>query len=347
MTKTHTVIARQARFSIKPGEIILDAAMAQGVDFPHDCRAGRCGTCTTRLLSGITVGGETKQPKTIRACQARALSDLEIEFETLPPVKSISALVTRTIDLGPDVVAVEMKPATPVGQLPGQYCWFTFRGFPARAFSPTEPLDRRPRPGHIMLNVKRVKDGQVSLKFGREIGKGHQVTIEGPYGNAHHRPAHDKRLVLVGSGTGFAPIWAVATAAIREDPWRPLVVIAAARTFRSFYMLPALQRLAALPGKSVIATVGEGSEETPAFFRRGRPEQHLPRLSASDVVYAAGAPVMVDAIGLAAAVAGAGYHADPFEPSSRDGSTRELNFRELGRGWLQPILERLPTLTGS
>lgn len=342
MTKPHTVITRQGRFSIRPGEVVLDAALTQGIEFPHDCRAGRCGTCTARVVSGITVGGETMQPRTVRACQARALSDLEIEFETLPPVKSITALVTRTVNLGPDVVAVEMKPSAPVGHLPGQYCWFTFKGLPARAFSPTEPLDRGQRPGHVLLNVKRVRNGAVSTRLGRDICKGHQVTIEGPFGNAHHRPAHQKRLVLIGSGTGFAPVWAVASAAIREDPWRPLVVIAAARSFRTFYMLPALQRLAALPGKSVIATVSEGSEETPAFFRRGRPEQHLPRLNDGDLVYAAGAPEMVDAVGLAAAVAGAGFHADPFEPSSR-----EQNARDQWRGWLQPILERLPTLSAS
>ncbi len=39
-------------FEVEPGEIVLDAAMRQGVDIPYSCRSGTCRTCLSRVLSG-------------------------------------------------------------------------------------------------------------------------------------------------------------------------------------------------------------------------------------------------------------------------------------------------------
>jgi len=39
-------------FEVEPGEIVLDAAMRQGVDIPYSCRSGTCRTCLSKVLSG-------------------------------------------------------------------------------------------------------------------------------------------------------------------------------------------------------------------------------------------------------------------------------------------------------
>ena len=36
----------------QPGSTLLELAEAAGVDAPWSCRAGRCGTCATRLVAG-------------------------------------------------------------------------------------------------------------------------------------------------------------------------------------------------------------------------------------------------------------------------------------------------------
>jgi 3-phenylpropionate/trans-cinnamate dioxygenase ferredoxin reductase subunit len=316
MARLHAVVANDARFSVRSGELLLDAALASGIDLPHDCRAGRCGTCLMRLRKGRTFGGESRQQGMIYACQARVFSDLALEYDVLPPVERIDARVSRLANLTHDVVEVTIAPARRLPILPGQYCRFTFKGFPTRAFSPTAPLDRPAAGRSFRLNIKRVHDGRVSPNIGRHIKVGHPVKVEGPFGSAFLRPGKTGRLVLVAGGTGFAPTWAVADAALRENPRRQLVLIAGVRNLKSFYMWPALNRVATLPNVSVIAAAEEHEPAHPAF-RKGRPNDQLPELTPDDIVYAAGAPQMVDSVAKSVEPARATFYCDPFEASGQ------------------------------
>lgn len=332
MTKVHRVTMHGQAFPARSGQVLLDAALIAGVDYPHDCRAGRCGSCLTKVSRGITLGGEAPQSRMIYACQARVFSDLNLLVEPVPPVERIEARVAKVQDLTHDVVEVALAPSAPFDLLPGQYCRFTFKGYPARAFSPTAPLDGRPAGGHIHLNVKRVRNGRVSPDLGTKIQAGHRVTIDGPFGHAFLRPQQQNRLVLVGSGTGFAPMWAVAHAALRENARRPLVIVAAVRHLASFYMSPALRFAASFPEVQIVATAEEEQTRFPQILT-GRPADHMPVLTAADSVYAAGAPSMVDALAKMAQETGATFYSDPFEPAgepAEDWLTRAVSWLRVG-----------------
>jgi CDP-4-dehydro-6-deoxyglucose reductase len=277
-----------------------------------------------RLRQGRTFGGESRQQGMIYACQARVFSDVMVEYDILPPVQRVEARVSRLTNLAPDVVELTITPAKRLPLLPGQYCRFTFRGFPDRAFSPTAPLDHPQNGRSFRLNVRRVRGGRVSPSLGRHIRIGHRLKVDGPFGSAFLRPGRMGRLVLVAGGTGFAPMWAVADAALRENPARPMVLIAGVRSLKSFYMWPALNRVAPLPNVDVIATAQEEQPAHPAV-RNGSPEDHLPQLTDDDIIYAAGAPRMVESVARAAEAARASFYADPFEAS---GPAKERS------GWL-------------
>ena len=138
--------------------------------------------------------------------------------------------------------------------------------------------------------------------------------MSGPFGSAFLRRDHPGRIVLVASGTGFAPMWSIAAAAIAEQPKRELIFVAAARSLQSFYMHPALCRLALFPNVRIVPVVSEAQSVTSAI-RCGRPTDYLPKLSQHDVVYASGAPAMTASVARIAAAAGALCYADPFVPS--------------------------------
>ena len=180
------------------------------------------------------------------------------------------------------------------------------------------------------LNVKRVRDGKVTPHLGRTIKEGHRVHIEGPYGHSFLRPGQTSRLVMVGSGTGFAPIWAVATAALRENPQRAIVLLAASRTEDAFYMAPALLQTAKYPRVRVVASVG-GMTLDAQTLTKTRAIDHVPPLLARDVVYAAGAPALVDAVGALAVAAGAAFYADPFESQNEP----QEGWIESAKSWLK------------
>ena len=79
-----------------------------------------------------------------------------------------------------------------------------------------------------------------------------RVKLTGPYGSAHFRRNLSSRLILVATNTGFAPIWSIAAAALRENPERIMMIITGGRTLQSLYMGPALAQLARYPNVLIV-----------------------------------------------------------------------------------------------
>jgi hypothetical protein len=96
-------------------------------------------------------------------------------------------------------------------------------------------------------------------------------------------------------------------------------------------MHAALCRLALFPNVNLIPLVSEPQQFSRAV-RSGRPTDHMPKLAPDDVVYAAGAPDMTDAVARVAKAAGARCYTDPFvaEPRTADQAGLMSRFS----GWL-------------
>ena len=284
-----------------------------------------------RLVKGRVFGGQEDGDEMINACQARIISDIEVVTEPVPDQVSISARVAAIVRLAPDVVGVDVEVSKLLRYLPGQFCKLQFHGFPPRFYSPTYPLEARPNNRLVHFHIRRFSHGVVSSELGRDIRVGHRLRLTGPFGSAFLRPNHAGSIVLASSGTGFAPMWSVAVGAIMERPQRELIFVVAAQKLQSLYMHAALCRLALFPNVTIIPIVSEPQSVSPAI-RAGRPADHLPVLSPSDVVYAAGSPAMTERVARIARAAGAKCYTDPFTTNAK--STEQERFVQRVTGWL-------------
>jgi NAD(P)H-flavin reductase len=322
MRKTCRVTIDGQVFDALRGDILLDAARRDGVDIPSDCGAGQCGICRVRILDGLAVGGECREPGTVRACQTRIMSDLRVKLETVPEVRTVAGRVNGIRRCAPDVVEVAIEPSGPLVYLPGQYLRVQFRGFPARCYNPTAPMDEAREPEFLHLQVRQIERGHVSTALGSDIRAGHRVTIAGPFGTAFLRPASQSRLVLAASGTGFAPAWSIAVAAVRENPGRRIVMVAGASTLQSLYMVNALCRLARFPNVTIIPVV-ETPQRAPGIIRIGKVADHMPKLTAEDAVHVCGPLPVVEAVSRLAAAANAPCYGVPFVHADGEESAAE------------------------
>jgi 3-phenylpropionate/trans-cinnamate dioxygenase ferredoxin reductase subunit len=327
----HQITIDGRRILARRGETLLDAALSNGIDLPHDCRAGHCGTCCVRLVSGAVQGGEGSEPGIVHACQCRIAGDAVIESRTRAKARTVAGVLTSLRHLSAEVIEVGVRTSRALPHHPGQYAQVRFDGCPSRPFSFTHALSGREDNRTTWFHVRRMKGGLVTSALGRRIRPGHRVTLTGPFGSAHFRPEQSSRLVLVATNTGFAPIWSVAVAALRENPERRIMVIAGGRSMESLYMLPALGQLARFRNVLVVP-VCSGLRVPSGAIKQGRPTDYLPRLLPSDVLYACGAPAMVDAIRSIAAHAGAVCHADPFLPVGEESAPEGTMIRAMG--WL-------------
>src|SRR3990170_2613962 len=332
MAGSHQITINGNSFLARRGELLLDAALSNGIDLPHDCRAGHCGTCCVRLVSGEVWGGEGSEPGIVHACQCRIVGDAVIERGQPSGGRTVEGVLSSLRLLSPEVMEVGIRTDRALPYRAGQYVQVRFRGYPSRPFSITHPLSGNPNSRTVWFHVRRMKDGRVTSSLGSRIAPGHRVQLAGPYGSAHFRPNLDSRLILVATSTGFAPIWSIAVAALRENPQRRMMIIAGGRNIESLYMGTALARLANFPNVLVVPVCSTPQTLTTAV-RPGRPTDYLPRLLPTDVLYACGAPGMVDSIKSIAAHFGAACYADPFLPTTDD-TVEEKSVLTRAMGWL-------------
>ena len=339
MARSHQVTINGTSFPARRGELLLDAALSNGIELPYDCRAGHCGTCCVRLVSGEVRGGEGSEQGIVHACQCRIVGDVVIERGQQSGLRTVEGVLSSLRPLSHEVMEVGIRTNRALPYLAGQYAQVRFNGYPSRPFSITHPLRGNPNNRWIWFHVRRMKEGRVTRSLGKRIKLGHRVTLTGPYGSAHFRPNLDGRLILVGTNTGFAPIWSIAVAALRENPQRMMMVIAGGRGLESLYMGPALAQLAPFPNVLVVPvcsslkTVNKG-------VKPGRPTDYLPRLLPTDVLYACGAPGLVNSIKSIAAGFGAACYADPFLPTTDDPVEESALTRAIG--WLSLDRPRKP-----
>jgi CDP-4-dehydro-6-deoxyglucose reductase, E3 len=223
------------RFEVLDGESVLAAGLRAGLHLPHSCRGGSCGACEARILSGrlgypkgLPPGLTAAEAGAGRAllCQARALSDLELEARALavPEEVRIRRLPCRVEGrelLCHDVMRliVKLPSLEPFVFLAGQYVDFLLEGGQRRSFSIASPPHEAER---LELHVRRVEGGRFTAQVFDELGERSLLRLEGPLGGFWLREDSDRPVVMVAGGTGFAPVKSMLRHLIHSGSRRPV-----------------------------------------------------------------------------------------------------------------------------
>src|SRR5262245_465884 len=152
MAERHQVAINGNRFPARHGELLLDAALSNGIDLPYDCRAGHCGTCCVRLISGEVRGGEGAEPGIVHACQCRIVGDVVIERGEPSGVRSVEGVLSSLRPLSPDVMEVGISTERALPYRAGQYARVQFSGYPCRPYSMTHPLRSDPTSSSVWFH---------------------------------------------------------------------------------------------------------------------------------------------------------------------------------------------------
>ena len=252
-----TVLPSQHGFQAEAGETLLDAALRQGVLLPYGCRDGGCGACRAKVLSGeveqrearADVLSESERDDGVALlCCTRARSDVTIESRELSaaqliPARTLPARVEKLTRAAPDVMLIELKlPASERLQfLAGQYIDILLKDGRRRAFSlANAPHDD----ARLQLHVRHMPGGVFTEQVFGTMKERDILRFNGPHGSFFVREDSDRPLLLVGGGTGFAPIKAIVEHLIAERCTRPMAVYWGGRTRADLYLLELAERWA-------------------------------------------------------------------------------------------------------
>jgi CDP-4-dehydro-6-deoxyglucose reductase len=311
MTFTVTVQPAGRSFDVVRDETMLSAAIRQGVGLPYGCKDGACGSCKSRLLEGRVIHG-AHQGKAlsdaeeaqglILTCCATPQTDCVVESRQVTaahqfPVLKMPVRVISLQRVAPDVMLLRLQlPANQSFQYhAGQYIEFILRDGVRRSYS----MANAPgvAQGVMELHIRHMPGGRFTDQVFGTMKEKDILRTEGPYGSFFLREDSDKPIVLLASGTGFAPIKALIERLRALGSKRRVRLYWGCRSRADLYLHDwALQAAADLPQLQYIPVLSLPLAGDAWQGRGGLVHEavmaDLPDLSAWQV-YACGAPIMV------------------------------------------------------
>ena len=312
MTFQVTVQPSGHQFQCEADETVLAAALRAGVGLPYGCKNGACGSCKGKIVAGQVTHGP-HQAKALPGaeednggalfCCATPHSDLTIEVREVVgigdyPVKKLPSRVAKIERVTDDVIILSLQlPANERLQFrAGQYIEFLLKDGKRRSYSMANAplLDE-----HLQLHVRHTPGGLFTDHVFEKMKERDILRFEGPHGTFFLRDDSDKPIVLLASGTGFAPIKAIIEQAIEQKNTRPMTLYWGGRRPNDLYLNALCEEWArSIAGFRYIPVVSNALPEDTWQGRSGFVHQAVmvdfPDLS-SYQVYACGVPVMVDA----------------------------------------------------
>jgi CDP-4-dehydro-6-deoxyglucose reductase/3-phenylpropionate/trans-cinnamate dioxygenase ferredoxin reductase subunit len=304
MTFMVHIAESEIAFPCEPREFVLDAAERAGYSMPSSCRKGACNTCEAGLLEGEVDqrgrGRRTAQDGMALMCRAQPRADLTIRpkrFERIDVFrrKTITAKVFRLTRPASDVTILTLR--FPIGlRAPfkaGQYLQIVMEDGDRRNFSMANAA--RNNDG-AELHIRRVPGGKFSMEALSKLSVGHPLQVEIPFGDFFLRES-TRPVVLLASGTGFAPIKSIIETAIHAGNRPPMHLYWGGRRREDIYFpeLPArwAQRLPWFSFTPVLSEPPSSWAGRTGLVHNAVREDHRD-LSERDI-YACGNPLMVSA----------------------------------------------------
>ncbi len=320
-----TVNAQPIR--VQPGETLLSAALREGVDFPHSCRVGGCGSCKCTLVEGqvreltefsYLLSQEELAQRTILACQSVPLGPVRVEVAQTRAlaVQELGATVVAQEALTHDIQRLQLQLDAPLHYKPGQFAQLRLESLPGqdRSYSFANPPNAQ---GVVEFFVRRVPGGLFTGHVHDHSLVGTRAQVQGPLGQFWLRTAQAPLLFIAG-GSGLAPVIAMLRDLQVQGSARAVTVLFGARTQADLYCMDELRALEAGWGGPfrLVPVLSDAQDDARWHGARGWVTTQLSQVVEPGLhAYLCGPPAMVDAAHatlLQSGVPRAHIHADRF-----------------------------------
>ena len=301
--------------AVPDGDTVLDAALEQGLPYPHGCRSGNCGACKSRLLKGrvemnpyseFALTEDERKEGFVLACRAMPaepgveMAWLELDEVVSHPLRDMTCRVSALDDMTHDIKRIRLKieDGGPFTFAAGQYAAVGFDAIPLRDYSMANAPSRDAAgTSEIEFHVRFLAGGASSAYVAKQLKPGETVRVQGPYGSSFLRENHTGPIVAIAGGSGLAPVKSIVETALALNMKQPIHLYFGVRAERDLYLEDHFKGLAARhPNLSFIPVLSEPSGRTQR--RTGFVHQAV----AADIgdfdgckAYIAGPPVMVEA----------------------------------------------------
>lgn len=307
-------------------ETVLDCLLRHGVSVSYGCKAGACQSCLMQAVDGALPSDAQKGLKDTQkfdkyflSCVCRAQSDLEVSTSGAP-LKAYTVPVIEVERLNADIARLRLGLPEGFSYRAGQFINLVGPGETLRSYSlaSVPELD-----DFLELHIQRVPSGLVSNWVHHELKPNDKLTISSAMGQCFYVPVrHDQPLLLIGTGSGLAPLYGIARDAIYQGHSGPIHLYHGSSRADGIYYLEELHSLAERHEQLNYTPTVSRPHELPKVASGRANDKALQSFSKLDGwrVYLCGHPEMVNSTRTSAFLAGADMqdiYADPFTFAQR------------------------------
>lgn len=246
-----TLTFNNQTFELEKYESVLDCLLRNGQFIPYACKAGMCQACLIRAVdceatpeSKKWIKESLQQRGYTLACQwvpdgdVRAALPTVDEFSVATHIRSIDYLNERVIRL---LLDVDDKGAM-FHFIPGQYVTLINPAGIARSYSVANNYERDQ---YLEFHISETREGLFTGWLFRDAKPGDVLHMRGPSGDCFYSNSggDDFPIVLAGTGTGLAPLYAIARDALERGHKGDIHFYHGGRTSDHLYYVKELQAL--------------------------------------------------------------------------------------------------------
>lgn len=241
-----TISYKDHSFSLEANETVLDCLLREGQPVSYSCRTGVCQSCVMKAAQGTpSAEAQAGLRDTLKlqgyfmACKWKPVENVTVRgAEDL----TFQATLVGKEMLSDTVLKVLLQANSPFSYQSGQYLTLIRPDGLARSYS----IASLPHESMIELHIRLIPNGKMSSWLLDEAGPGTELSFRGPFGTCFYLPDRPEQpLLLVGTGTGLAPLYGIARDALTQNHQGPIWLFHGALTGKGLYLVNQLRELAA------------------------------------------------------------------------------------------------------
>lgn len=245
------VLLGENSFDLEENESVLDCLLRHEQPIAYACRSGACQSCLCKSVQGMpTAKAQAGLKSTLQAggyalaCQWIPEEDIEVRLPGTDEgtcearIKALDLLNTGVVR-----VLVQLSEAvTDFSCRPGQYLNLINAEGVSRSYS---VANDHTRDGLLEFHIAATQHGLFTRWLYTQAQVGDALHLRGPAGDCFYVADADQQfpLLLVGTGTGLAPLWGIANQALAQGHRGPVTLLQGGTAPERLYYIDELSGL--------------------------------------------------------------------------------------------------------
>jgi NAD(P)H-flavin reductase/ferredoxin len=268
-----TLTIDQNRYVSLHDETVLDTLLRENVNLSYACKKGTCHSCMVRSVGAAppkaaqsVLKDTLKIQNYFLACQCYPEQDMHIKLPDQSEFYRMgTVVVNQLLNRNTILLVIAFEDAFEFNA--GQFVNLQRNDGLTRSYS----IANTPQESNTLeFHIRRLSGGRSSAWLHDEVQVGDSIAVSEPRGHCFYIPERrEQGILLVGTGTGLAPLAGILTDALAQGHSGPIYLFHGSRNLEDLYRIDEMRQLAQdYPNFNYLPCLS--GENVPEGFAAGR-----------------------------------------------------------------------------